>query len=241
MAAGCSVRDPGLMSKRALGIDACRRGWIAIAVEDGITGAYFDEDIHALIAQAEADGPISVVAVDMPIGLPDRGYRQADVLARAAIGPLWPSVFMTPVREALLAVDHAIASAVSRGLTGYGISIQAFALKPKLLQVEQWARQTHVRVVEIHPEVCFARLAGAPLTVRKSSWAGAERRRALLASAGITIAGGLGAAGASAAVDDVLDAGAAAWAARQVLLGHARPIPDPPETFSDGWPCAIWS
>jgi predicted RNase H-like nuclease len=229
------------MSGRALGVDACRRGWIAIAVEDGITSAYFDEDIHALIAQAEVGGPISVVAVDMPIGLPDRGYRQADVLARAAIGPLWPSVFMTPVREALLAVDHATASAISRELTGYGISIQAFALKPKLLQVEQWARQTHVRVVEIHPEVCFARLTGAPLTVRKSSWAGAERRRALLASAGITIAGDLGAAGAQAAVDDVLDAGAAAWAARQVLLGYARPIPDPPETFSDGWPCAIWS
>jgi predicted RNase H-like nuclease len=118
--------------------------------------------------------------------------------------------------------------------------MQAFGLKPKLFQVEQWVRHTAIRVIEIHPEVCFARLAGAPLTVRKSSWTGAEHRRALLADVGITLAGDLGRADANAGVD-VLDAGAAAWAARQVLSGHAQPIPNPPETFSDGWACAIWA
>ncbi len=228
-------------SGRVLGVDACKRGWIAIAVDDGIDGTYFAEDIQALVARAEADGPLDVVAVDMPIGLPDRGVRQADVLARAAIGPLWPSVFMTPVREALMAADHTAASAINRQLTGQGVSIQAFGLKPKLFQVEQWVRRATIRVVEVHPEVCFARLAGSPLTAWKSSWAGAEHRRALLTGAGLKLVGDLGHAGASAAVDDVLDAGAAAWAARQVLLGHAQPIPNPPETFSDGWPCAIWS
>jgi predicted RNase H-like nuclease len=77
---------------------------------------------------------------------------------------------MTPVRQALLAADHATASALNRQLTGQGSSVQAFALKEKLLQVERWAHQTSVRVVEIHPEVSLARLAGAPLTARKSSW-----------------------------------------------------------------------
>lgn len=98
-----------------------------------------------------------------------------------------------------------------------------------------------MRVVETHPEVCFARLGGGPLTVRKSAWAGAERRRALLAAAGIRFTADLGLAGAYGAVDDVLDAGAAALAARQVLSDGAQPIPDPPEIFSDGWPCAIWA
>jgi predicted RNase H-like nuclease len=230
-----------MSNRRVLGVDACRRGWIAIAVEDVVTDAYFAEDIQTLISLAEAGGALSVVGIDMPIGLPDRGHRQADVLARAAIGPLWPSVFMTPVREALLAADHAAASAINRALTGQGVSVQAFGLKPKLFQVERWVRSSRARVVEVHPEVCFARLAGAPLTVRKSSWAGAERRRALLARAGITLTGDLGRATEHAGVDDVLDAAAAAWAARQVLLGRAAPLPNPPETFSDGWPCAIWS
>jgi predicted RNase H-like nuclease len=234
------MADP-LVCRRVLGVDACQRGWIAIAVEDVVTGAYFAEDIETLLARVQADGPVAVVAIDMPIGLPDRGYRRADVMARAAIGPLWPSVFMTPVRQALLADDHAAASALNRELAGHGISVQAFRLKPKLLQVERWARHTTVRVVETHPELCFARLAGTPLMARKSSWAGAERRRSLLAGAGISLTGDIGDAGAHGGVDDVLDAGAAAWAARQVVRGHARPIPDPPDTFSDGWPCAIWA
>ena len=128
-----------------LGVDACKRGWIAIAVEDGVTGAYFAEDIQTLTNRAQADGPLDVVAVDMPIGLPDRGQRHADVLARAAIGPLRSSVFMTPVREALMAADHAAASAINREITGQGISIQAFGLKPKLFQVERWVRHMPIR------------------------------------------------------------------------------------------------
>jgi hypothetical protein len=32
-------------------------------------------------------------------------------------------------------------------------------------------------------------------------------------------------------MDDVLDAGAVAWAARQVLLSAAKPMPNPPETL----------
>jgi predicted RNase H-like nuclease len=148
------MRDRGLMSGgRVLGVDACKRGWIAIAVEDAVTRAFFAKDIEMLIARAQAAGPLAVVAIDMPIGLPDHGHRQADVLARPAIGPLWPSVFMTPVRQALLAPDHATASAINRELTGHGISIQAFGLKPKLFEVEQWVRETGVRVVEIHPEI----------------------------------------------------------------------------------------
>ncbi len=56
------------------------------------------------------------------------------------------------------------------------------------------------------PRVC--QLAGAALTVRKSTWAGAHRRRGLLAEAGIVIPEQLGkageSAGESAGVDDVL-------------------------------------
>ena len=46
--------------------------------------------------------------------------RQADVLARKVVGPLWPSVFITPVRRALQAADHATASAINREITGHG-------------------------------------------------------------------------------------------------------------------------
>ena len=95
--------------------------------------------------------------------------------------------------------------------------------------------------MEAHPELSFAALAGAPLASRKSTWAGAAERRSLLERAGIVLPGDLGRAGAQAAVDDVLDAAAVAWTARRVAAGSARSLPDPPERFSDGIPCAIWT
>jgi predicted RNase H-like nuclease len=64
--------------------------------------------------------------------------------------------------------------------------------------------------VEVHPQVSFARLAGSPLPEGKRTWAGAQHRRHLLADAGVVLADDVGQAGRHAAVDDVLDAGAAA-------------------------------
>jgi hypothetical protein len=66
----------------------------------------------------------------MPIGLPDRGRRAADVLARAAVGPLRSSVFMTPVRAALEADDHPSAAAVNRELAGEGTRSRLSASRP---------------------------------------------------------------------------------------------------------------
>jgi predicted RNase H-like nuclease len=162
-------------------------------------------------------------------------------MARASIGQLASSVFTTPVRDSLLASTHAEAVIINRELTGQGLSIQAYGLRTKLFEVDSWARRAAMRVVEVHPEVSFAVLAGAPLTVRKSTWAGAERRRLLLRDAGIELSGELGLADHSVGVDDVLDAGAAAWSAQRVHLGTATCLPDPPQIFEDGWPSAIWA
>jgi predicted RNase H-like nuclease len=253
---------------RVLGIDACKAGWVGVLRTDGKVTAFVASTIEQLVKQAEHSGsataggdsasataggdrlgddfgseppePLDVVAIDMPIGLPDTAPRKADLLARAAIGRLSSSVFTTPVRAALQAPTHSEAVLINRELTGQGLSIQAYGLRAKLFEVDEWIGRATTRVVEVHPEVSFAYLAGAPLTVRKSTWAGAERRRALLAAAGIPLAGELGLAGLAVGVDDVLDAGAAAWSALRVAQGQAVSLPNPPETFTDGRPAAIW-
>ncbi len=230
-----------MRSWRVLGVDACKSGWIGITLSQGALSAHVAAGIGDLVEEAGSGGPLAVIAIDIPIGLPDTGRRQADLLTRKAVGPLWTSVFMTPVRPALEAPDYATAADLSRRLAGEGISRQAFALQPKIRQVDRWVRQTPHRVVEVHPEASFAQLAGTVLTARKSSWAGAALRRRLLAGAGIGLPDDLGAAGEKAAVDDVLDACAAAWTALRVLRGQARPSPDPPEVFSDGLSSAIWT
>jgi predicted RNase H-like nuclease len=225
---------------RVLGIDACPAGWVGIALGPEGVRAYVEELIGDLVGAAALDGPLDAVGVDIPIGLPDDGQRAADELATAAIGALRSAVFTTPVREALGAPDHASAVAISRSRAGFGISVQAYGLRHRIFEVEDWVRASALVVCEVHPEVSFAAMAGAPLAVRKSTWAGVERRRELLAAEGIHLVGDLGLAGRAAKVDDVLDAAAAAWTARRIADGRARPLPDPPETFSDAWPAAIW-
>jgi predicted RNase H-like nuclease len=226
---------------RVLGVDACKTGWIGIALSQGTLSAHAAAGIGDLVEDASSGGPLAVIAIDIPIGLPDTGRRQADLLVRKAVGPRWASVFVTPVRPALEASDYASAAALSLRLAGEGISRQAFGLQAKILQVDRWVRQTPHRVVEVHPEASFAQLAGAPLQSPKSTWAGIARRRQLLAGAGIVLPEDLGLAGEKAGVDDVLDAAAAAGTALRVVCDQARPHPDPPELFSDGLASAIWT
>ena len=118
-------------------------------------------------------------------------------VAAKAIGRLRSSVFMTPVRAALEAEDHPTAVRVSRERAAVGVSIQAYGLRHRIFEVEERIRTTSTTVREAHPEVTFAHLSGEPLTERKNTWAGAERRRDLLASQGIALTGDLGLAGAA--------------------------------------------
>jgi predicted RNase H-like nuclease len=227
---------------RVLGVDGCKAGWVGIALSDGcVVRAHFAATIADLVGLASQAGPLDVVGVDMPIGLADAGIRRADMLARGLAGPRRASVFLTPVRAAVECGDYAAASAISVRLTGQGISRQSYALRGKILELDEWTRVATVRVAEVHPELSFAGLAGAPLASSKATWAGATTRRRLLAAAGIGLPDELGLAGAKAGMDDVLDAAAVAWTALRIARGEARSVPDPPERFSDGLPAAIWT
>jgi len=227
---------------RVLGVDGCRTGWVGIVLDGGRVTAVHGTTITEVLDKAGSDGGLACVAVDIPIGLPDTGRRQADVLARKALGPRWQSIFLTPVRPALLTADFAEAVALNRERAGEGLSRQAFALRTKVLEVDALVRDgARPVVVEVHPELSFATMSGGPLAAGKKTWAGAQERRALLARHGIPVPEDLGPAGALAAVDDVLDAAAAAWSASRRAAGLARSMPAPPERFSDEIPCAIWT
>jgi predicted RNase H-like nuclease len=226
---------------RVLGADVCSKGWVGVVLGPHVTAAYFGRTIGDLLSVAKAGGDIDVVALDIPIGLPDTGHRLADELARKAVGVRWQSVFMTPVRQALLAGDHSSAIRVNRTLAGQGTSRQAYGLRTKIFEIDTWIRDHTHTAIEVHPELCFAAMAGGPVPTRKKTWAGAEQRRQLLGAAGIRVPDELGLAGEMAAVDDVLDAAAAAWTARRYASGQARSIPTKPQVFSDGLRCAIWA
>ena len=188
-----------------------------------------------------ADHPdLAVVAIDIPIGLPDTAPRQADLLARQRLpGGRKSSVFPAPTRVATAATTHVEASAANREAAGVGLSVQAFRLVPKILEVDAYVRTPRsCRVVEAHPEVSFAAMDAASVVPAKRTAAGAAGREKALRAAGIEPPAYV--RGQGYAADDLLDACAAAWTAARVASGDAQTLPDPPETFSDSLPAAIW-
>ena len=202
------------------GVDGCRGGWVVVrAVPEpfGILAIEVVPEIAPLIAEG-----LELVAIDMPIGLPSRRPRAADREARARLGPRRASVFPTPARVVLDATDHEDASARSRSAIGAGVSIQAWNLVPKIRELDaSLDPRLQARVRETHPELAFARLAGAPMSDPKRTPAGRAARREVL---------GLGEAEIprlrGAASDDVLDAIVLAHAAAAMRDGSAIVVGD---------------
>ena len=108
---------------RVMGVDASKGGWFGLVLDPTGHTAHVAGGIAELVALAEADGPLDAIGIDIPIGLPDRSRRRADQLARQAVGPRRvSSVYMTPVRAALMAGTHDDAVARNRELVGEGVS-----------------------------------------------------------------------------------------------------------------------
>lgn len=234
---------PHAGTPHVLGVDGAAGGWVGALLPTSGTGSVRlvrAPDIRALVASATTLAHLEVVAIDIPIGLPDTGRRQADVLARRRLGPRASSVFPTPVRDAVAAPTYAEARQVSVMRTGgRSLAAQSYALRRAILDVDAFVRSgPGVRVVEVHPELSFATLTGAPLTTRKRDREGAVERLAALAGHGIHLPEGVDVG--TRGIDDVLDAGVAAWTASRVARGVAERVPARPERFSDGLDAAIW-
>jgi predicted RNase H-like nuclease len=219
---------------RVLGVDGCRRGWVAVALEDGcFAAARFAARFADLV-----DDPATVVGVDIPLGS-NGAPRAADRAARRLLGRRGASVFDAPPRDVLDAPDHATANQRCRERHGRGVSAQAWNLVPKMLDVEPHWHDAPQRIFEVHPELSFATIGGAVLDDPKQTWAGQRTRTRLLDDAGIRLPDDLGPAG-GAGPDDVLDAAAVAWSAARIAAGAAGCVPDPAERDAGNRPVAIW-
>jgi predicted RNase H-like nuclease len=162
------------------GADGCRTGWVVCRRDtDGTL------DIRVVKALADACEGLSILAVDMPIGLTDtpRPGRACEGEARKLLPGKSSSVFPTPCRPALACTTYARANAVSKKLGG-GLTQQTFHLFPKLREIDELLRtQRKLRrvIYEAHPELAFARMnKGKPVLSKKRQPEGYEERRKLL-------------------------------------------------------------
>ena len=247
------------------GVDGCKAGWVAVmrSADEELAARVFPS-FEALLAALPDD---AVIAVDMPIGLPERashGGRGPEALVRRHLGERQSSVFSIPSRAAVHAepgpfssveewyAAHRRASAVARETSDppRGVSIQAFGIFSKIREIDALliARpDLRARVIESHPEAAFWRLngeraMGLPKKIRgRINPPGMEERKALLALYGIARAFLDTAPPRGSAQDDFLDACAMLLVAERFRRGEAVPFPDPPPADGFGIPVAIWT
>ncbi len=220
---------------RALGIDAAgKHGWLGVLVDgDG----FVDARLGTLADLTAWASDVAAIGIDIPIGAVGGGARRADVEARRFIGVRASSVFPAPPAEVRDVVTYDEANALLVSLGAPKLSRQAWALVPRISEADALAR-ANARVYEVHPEVSFRQLHGAPVPWSKKSWNGLHLRHRLLAEAGIVVPTDVPEI-AGVVSDDVVDAAVAAWSARRIAAGTARTFPDPPERHDDR-SIAIW-
>ena len=141
----------------AYGVDGCSAGWFFVALES--SGRIRSGVVSALAELVKTADRSDRIFVDIPIGLPDGAEgRDCDTAARKVLGPRRSSVFSAPVREVLEAKTCEQANRVSKAVAGRGISKQAFAIVPKIREVDRLLRRRSAArglIREVHPELCF--------------------------------------------------------------------------------------
>lgn len=236
------------------GVDGCKAGWIAAILDlAGHTPPILR--VVPRLTDLLADGPApALIGIDMPIGLPDRvtgSGRGPEQLVRPLLGERQSSVFSIPARAAVEALDYGEACrlALATSKPPRKVSKQGFHLFPRIREIDLMLRADPAlrdRVFEVHPELAFATMRGAPLTHPKKIKGtinpdGMAERQALLFAQGIPADIMQARPPKGAGADDALDALAALVVARHILAGRGRPFPDPPERDSHGLPIAIWT
>ena len=206
----------------AVGLDGYRQGWVAVRIDGAACELLFLKSASELLTMT-----FDRAAIDMPIGLPERGLRACDLAARAKLRPHASRVFTGIQRDLWNYPTHADAVRALKQRDEAGISIQLWNLLPKIHEVDAIMtprRQASIR--EAHPELVFARLNGGEPLPSKKTEEGVAQRCTLLRREGFDAIGtwiDVARIGKGARADDVLDACAVAIAARDFDQGFCLP------------------
>jgi predicted RNase H-like nuclease len=250
------------------GVDGCKGGWLPVFVRADYSEVHVSPEVLTpcrfgdLLTEPRAP---AIIAVDIPIGLPDRSEdkgRGPERVVRSLLEKRRSSVFRVPSRAAVDAgVDPSVsdqkerylkACAVARATSvdGKAFGKQSFCLFPKIVEVDTLLRTQKGlsrRIHESHPEMAFWRLNGKRALCEPKKKAnrlhepGLALRERLLIDEGFPAAVVKSVPPKGADRDDLLDALACAAIARRIHLRRAEPFPNPYNRDGFGLPMAIWA
>lgn len=244
---------PDRAGTRVAGVDGCKAGWVAV-----IRNLDDPAELKLIVVPSFADivghtPHLAIIAVDMPIGLPDRigpGGRGPEKAARKHLGMRQSSVFTVPARAAVYEDDYAKAcdTALATSEPPKKVSKQCFFLFPKIREIDAlMTPELEARVHEVHPELAFWRLNGEaemslPKKVKsRANPAGLDQRSDLLVSKGLPKDFLDQAPPRGCGRDDLLDAAANSLIAERIFLGDADAFPNDYRRDERGLRMAIWA
>ncbi|MCE9523027.1 MAG: DUF429 domain-containing protein [Alphaproteobacteria bacterium] len=224
-----------LHMQRVAGVDGCKGGWLAVAANSDLSEA----ELHFASKWDDVRLSAHVIAVDMPIGISQRGVRQCEVEARKLLSPYASRVFKTLPRGALqFAQSEWIAANQWSKDQGFGgLSKQIWNIRPKINEIDRViVPQDQARVHEAHPELAFARLNGGKALDSKHTPEGLRERKRLLTQAGFTNLDDWlqQLRGNGAKADDLFDACVLVLTAKNILHGDGIVLPAHEERDSRG-------
>lgn len=213
-----------------------------VGTETNVTCVYALQEFwvaHTFNEILQKTKQFELICVDIPIGLSDgEKPRECDLAAREILrGKRASSVFPAPIRQCLRVKDYETASKISFERSGKKLNRQSFGLLDKILQVDDLMTPAlQQRVREIHPEISFWALnEKGPVLQNKKTVPGQAHRHKMLREIFTDMDSILmEAAIYGYAIDDALDALAAAWTAGQTVIGKAETLPLNPEFDSKG-------
>ena len=215
-----------------IGIDGYRGGWVG-AVWAGGSINWLTTPIGGFASLVDG---AAVSCVDIPVGLADSGWRACDLRAKELLGSARSRVFMTPPREVILlglAAPNDEVQRLSQSLTGQGVSRQALGLASRILDVDSCLPDS--RILEVHPELVFQRIAGEALPSKKQANGVARRVSSLTrAMPDVDVIVALESCPGDVPIDDSLDALATLWTARRHVTGQSEGILALPEIDARG-------
>lgn len=215
------------------GVQPCPGGWLVVSAKlQGVTLAGPVADVHPTFLDVLDHRPaFSIVAMNLPLGLPDRatrGGRACDRAARQLLGrPRSPAIQSPPSREDLAEWRRGEAPPVS--------AVTASLLR-RISEVYEVIGSYHQRTIfEVHPELSFYQLnEERALRYAKHTVAGRLERRELLEGR---------VPGADSAIDtpvrgakpaQVLDCLAMLYTARRIRSRGITRLPQDAEWDSEG-------